>query len=544
MSSVFARLREGLPPVLWIFTATGLAMLVSFFGFFHWMPFAGVMFATLLLRPRREWPVWYVLFCCATLAQSVIVAYITYDGLSEMYARQGLSLLLIGNALHPLLAMAAVYHVQRLGLRVQQPMSLHGVILLLRGAALLAILLTLKDFAYIFTEGMVGDVRRGQIVDMQPIILPESLPVLLKFGLSHFMGAFIGVVLVVPLALWALVPANRPGSAHILRSFLVYLPLLPVLIYLGNTRIPGVRADLGGLVALLFLVVVVVFSFRHGWRGAALSVLAISGLNAYSDHLLGNAPDLLELQLTIAILSAMALLFGIGMDELHTSNAALQSDKARLRQALSALAESSRRNMEVEENERKRLGHELHDDLGQLLTAMELRMAAAGKNPDIEALESISERMRQSLASVVNALGPGDLNEAGLYEALANGSLRQLCELAGIRYQVRFQGNDDLWGRLSSATVLAAYRIVQEGVNNAVKYAQCRRVYVRLRIGQRSGSRDRILLMIDMRDDGVGLDEAAIRSGFHSIRDRALAFDGEVHISGRNGLRVHVLLRQ
>jgi two-component system sensor histidine kinase UhpB len=200
--------------------------------------------------------------------------------------------------------------------------------------------------------------------------------------------------------------------------------------------------------------------------------------------------------------------------------------------------------MEVEENERKRLGHELHDDLGQLLTAMELRMAAAGKNPDIEALESISERMRQSLASVVNALGPGDLNQAGLYEALANGSLRQLCELAGIRYLVRFQGNGNLWSRLSSATVLAAYRIVQEGVNNAVKYAQCRRLDVRLRIGQHSGNRDRILLMIDMRDDGVGLDEAAIRSGFHSIRDRALAFDGEVHISGRNGLRVHVLLRQ
>ena len=120
MSSVFDRLREGLPPVLWAFTATGLAMLVSFFGFFHWMPFAGVMFATLLLRPHREWPVWYVLFCCATLAQSVIVAYITYGGLSEMYAQHGLSLLLIGNALHPLLAMAAVYHVQRLGLRGHQ----------------------------------------------------------------------------------------------------------------------------------------------------------------------------------------------------------------------------------------------------------------------------------------------------------------------------------------------------------------------------------------------------------------------------------------
>ena len=544
MSLVFVRFREALPPALWAFLVLTLAMLLSFFGFFHWMPFAGVMFATLLLRPRREWPVWYLLFCFATLVQSVIVAYITYGGLSEMSTRQGLTLLLIGNAVHPLLAMIAVHHMQRLGLRAQEAISLRGVILLLRGAALLGILLTLKDFAYIFTEGMVGDVRRGQIVDMQPIVLPESLPVLLKFGLSHFMGAFIGVVLVVPLALWALVPANRPGSARILRSFLVYAPLLPVLAYLAYTRIPGYSDDLSGLVALLFLVVVVVFSLRHGWRGAALSVLAVSSLNAYGDHLLGNVPEILELQLTIAILGAMALLFGIGMDELRASNTALQSDKTRLREALSALAESSRRNMEVEENERKRLGHELHDDLGQLLTAMEMRMATAGKSPDIEALESISERMRQSLASVVNALCSGDLNQVGLHEALAYGSPLQLCELAGIRYQVRFQGNGNLWNRLSSATVLAAYRIVQEGVNNAVKYAQCRRIDVRLRIGHCSGNRHSILLIIDMRDDGIGLDEAAIRNGFHSIRDRALAFGGEVRISNRSGLRVHVLLRQ
>lgn len=544
MLSAFTRFRDALPTPHWALLAAVLSMLFSFIGFFHWMPFAGVMFATLLLSPRREWLVWYVLFCSVTLAQYVTVSIMTFGGPAELYARQGLALLLIGNAVHPLLAMVAVRRVQRLGLHVQEAVTLRAVILLLLGAVLLALLLTLKDYAYIFTEGMVGDVRRGRIVDMQPIVWPNSLAALMKFGLSHFMGAFIGVILLAPLALWTLVPANRPDSARILRSFLPYAVLLPLLVYFGNTRIPGYGDDLGGLLSLLLMVVVVVFSFRHGWRGAALSVLVVSSLIAYDDHLRGNFSDILELQLTVAILGAMALLFGAGMDELRRNHAALQKDKARLQETLFALAESSRRNMELEEAERKRLAYELHDELGQLLTAMQLRLAGSTDNPDIAALERLAGNMRQSLGSVVNALSPDELNQVGLYEALVYGSPSQLCELAGIRYQVELQGNGMLLNELQPATALAAYRIVQEAVNNAVKHARCRRIGVRLRVGRRGGSRHGIVLALDIRDDGIGLDEAAIRGGFHSIRDRALALGGAVRIGNGGGLRVHALLRQ
>ncbi len=543
MLSAPVRFCQFLPPAHWALLATALAMLFSFFGFFHWMPFAGVMFGTFLLRPWREWPVWYALFCFATLIQFVIVGYITYGSLWQMYERHGLALLLIGNALHPLLAMIAVCCVQKLGFNAESAVSLRGIIVLHLGAAVLAVLLTLKDFAYIFTEGMIGDVRRGQIVDMQPIVLPDSLVLLVKFGLTHIMGAFVGVMLLVPLALWALVPANRPGSTRILRSFLVYAPLLPLLVYLGNTRIPGYSDDLGGLLSLLMLVLVVVFSFLHGWRGAALSVLAVSSLIAYDDHLRGNAKDILELQLTVSILGSMALLFGIGMDELRSSRDTLMTDKARLRETLSALAESSRRNIDLEETERKRLANELHDDLGQLLTAMQLRLAGSAASPNNDALKRLSENMRESLSSVVNALSPEELNQVGLYQALVSGSPSRLCQYAGIHYQVEFQGSGLLLSELLPATALAAYRIVQEAVNNAVKHAHCDRVNIRLRVGRCGATRDIVLLM-DIRDDGIGLDEPAIQAGFHSIRDRVLALGGAIRIASVPGLRVHVLLRQ
>lgn len=543
MLSAPFRFHQFLPPANWTLSATALAMLFSFYGFFHWMPFAGVMFGTFLLRPWREWPAWYVLFCFATLIQFVIVGYITYGSLWIMYERHGLALLLIGNAVHPLLAMIAVYCMQKLGFNTQSAVSLHEIIVLHIGATVLALLLTLKDFAYIFTDGMIGDVRRGQIVEMQPIVLPDSLELLIKFGLTHFMGAFVGVMLLVPLALWTLVPANRLGSSFILRSFLIYAPLLPLLVYLANTRIPVYSDDLGGLLSLLMLVLVVVFSFLHGWRGAALSVLVVSSLIAYDDHLHGNTKDILEMQLTVSILGSMALLFGIGMDELRSSRDALMADKIRLRETLSALAESSRRNIGLEETERTRLANELHDDLGQLLTAMQLRLAGSADSPNNAALKRLSENMRESLRSVVNALSPEELNQAGLYQALVSGSPSKLCKFASIDYRVELQGNGLLLDNLLPATALAAYRIVQEAVNNAVKHAHCHRISIRLRIGRFGGARD-IVLMIDIRDDGIGLNETAIQAGFHSIRDRALALGGAVRIGGTGGLRVHVLLRQ
>jgi signal transduction histidine kinase len=67
-------------------------------------------------------------------------------------------------------------------------------------------------------------------------------------------------------------------------------------------------------------------------------------------------------------------------------------------------------------------------------------------------------------------------------------------------------------------------------------------VRVRLRIGER---RRRIYLFVEVFDDGIGLKSLRqIEHGFYSIRDRAAALNGILHIQNRPGVRVHVLLRQ
>ena len=544
MSAILNRPRIDLPPAQWLLPVLLLAVLLLFFGFFHWMLAAGLVFSVLWLRPRSEWPVWYLLFCLASMAQYFVVSWLSYGTLSGSYAHQGPWLLLIGNWLTPLLCMAVLSWMRRLDFRAETATSLRGIALLHLAAALFALLLMAKDFAYIGVDGLVGDVRQGRIVDMQPIRLPESLPLLLNYGLSHFMGGFLGVMLVVPMALWLLLPQNRAGSTRIIRSSLIYLYLLPMLLYLANRLLLSSGADLLGMLRILLLVAVAVFSFLHGWRGAALSVLVVSMVIALDDHLRGGGTDIVELQLYVAVMGAMALLFGASVDELRQKERLLLVDRDRLQVALAALAESSRRSLHTEELERKRLARELHDEMGQTLTAMqtELSLADADTGASLQHMRQLTGRLGRSLRSVVNALTPDELDQLGLYTAITYGSPAQMCEQNGIGYHVELYGDSQLLAQLDMLTNLAAYRIVQESVNNAIKHAHCDSIRVRMRIGRRA---HRILLLLEIRDDGIGLMSLRqIAHGFNSIRDRAMALDGALSVQNIPGVRVHVLLRQ
>lgn len=537
------------PPPLWLITAMVLGYGLFFIGFFHWMLAGGLMFSVFLIRPRGEWPVWYLAFGLSSLLQYFTISYLSFGTILGSFEQQGLHLLIIGNWLSPALIMLAVFTVQRFGFNSDSAASLRGMSLMHAGAALVGVLLMAKDYLYIFSEGMVGDVRAGRIVDMQPIAWPESLPVLLKFGISHFMGGFLGVMLIVPMAIWLLVRSNRSGSARIIRSTLLYIYLVPMLLYFGSSMITEPNENLQTLLRILLLAAVVVFSFLHGWRGAALSVLVVSGLITLDDSMRGNATDILELQLYVAVMGAMALLFGASVDELRQKERMLNVDKERLQVALSALAESSRRSLHTEELERKRLARELHDEMGQTLTAIQTQLSLSSltavdekRIEELRRLEQLTQRLGHSLRSVVNSLTPDELDQLGLYTAITHGSPAQMCERAGLDYSTEIYGDSRLLERLDMLTNLAAYRIVQEAVTNAIKHSHAQQITVRLRIGERQR---RILVLIDIRDDGIGLKSLRqIEHGFNSIRDRTAALNGVLNIQNLPGVRVHVMLRQ
>jgi signal transduction histidine kinase len=185
------------------------------------------------------------------------------------------------------------------------------------------------------------------------------------------------------------------------------------------------------------------------------------------------------------------------------------------------------------EEERRRLRHDLHDDLGPGLaaTAMQLDVAAdlVHTDPDRAAavLEAAAGYLRDSVADVrriVDDLRPAALDDLGLLPAVQE--LAERLRTAGVAVTVTEEGR--VTG-LSAAAEVAAYRITAEALANVAKHSGARHVDVCL--GHEGG-----VVTVRVADDGVGLPrQAAAGVGITSMHQRATELGGTCTVTGGSG---------
>ena len=162
----------------------------------------------------------------------------------------------------------------------------------------------------------------------------------------------------------------------------------------------------------------------------------------------------------------------------------------------------SRRLFEVQEEERRRLARDLHDDVGQALTALKIQLESlartAGSRVDecVDTVQHTLERVRQLSLS----LRPPQLDDLGLAAALRSHLDRQ-ARVAGL--QAHFEAEEAL-NELPPDTETACFRIAQEAITNVLRHARARNLWVRLFT---AGGR----LAISVRDDGHGFDVEEVR---------------------------------
>jgi signal transduction histidine kinase len=206
-----------------------------------------------------------------------------------------------------------------------------------------------------------------------------------------------------------------------------------------------------------------------------------------------------------------------------------------------SLAESrdfSRRLVTAQEEERRYLARELYDEFGQSLAAINaiaasIQTGAERSSPDLcsEAgtLSEIAMSMMGTLRSTLVRLRPATVDELGLEESLKSlvaGWSGRVGD--GTRFEVVSDGRLD---GLSDAVVMSLYRMAQEGLTNAARHADARRVKLTL-VRPASLSSDAIELTIE--DDGRGCDNArpsVEAPGLRGIRERVAAFGGRMVIS-------------
>ena len=194
----------------------------------------------------------------------------------------------------------------------------------------------------------------------------------------------------------------------------------------------------------------------------------------------------------------------------------------------------------AQEDERRRISRDLHDQLGQQLTALRLKLSAlkescvadAGVCAQVAAVQELAERLDAEVDFLAWELRPTALDDLGLSAALAN-FVQEWSKHYNIPAEVHVSGFGTGTLRLPPQTETSLYRITQEALNNVAKYAQAARVAVLLE------RRDSEAVLV-VEDDGVGFDPDERLAGGRGLgligmRERASLVGGSLEIESAAG---------
>jgi two-component system sensor histidine kinase UhpB len=181
--------------------------------------------------------------------------------------------------------------------------------------------------------------------------------------------------------------------------------------------------------------------------------------------------------------------------------------------------ESGRQALAAQEGERWRVAQELHDDVGQALTGILLRLEALARQapmelrPDVRATQEATRETIDRVSRVARQLRPEALSDLGLAKALA-ALARRVEEESGLRIRQSVVAGLD---ELDDESELVIYRVAQESLTNAARHAHGTQVELRLERSEEKG------IVLCVRDNGVGLpDRPQARYGILGMRERAL----------------------
>jgi two-component system sensor histidine kinase UhpB len=214
-----------------------------------------------------------------------------------------------------------------------------------------------------------------------------------------------------------------------------------------------------------------------------------------------------------------------------------QRAEAEIREARLQLQALSTRLLEVQEEERRDIARELHDEIGQSLTLMKIKLQMSlhreRHDPTLtsECMDIASQTLEQVRAMSLN-LRPPALDDLGLTAALRWNLGRQQ---GATGWQIEF-APDPIPARLATQTETACYRVVQEALTNAARHADASKVAVLLQVND-----EEIRLVV--QDDGNGFDLEAVRRrppersslGLISMKERAALAGGRLEIKSTLG---------
>jgi signal transduction histidine kinase len=235
--------------------------------------------------------------------------------------------------------------------------------------------------------------------------------------------------------------------------------------------------------------------------------------------------------------------------ELAAANASLRAEIGARGAAEASRRELLRRLATAQEDERRRIARDLHDQMGQLLTALGLGLKAledatpdpSPARPHLARLRDLTDLIGREAHQLALELRPTALDDLGLQAALANYAEGWPAR-SGVELDFHAAGPDT--GRLPEAAETALFRVVQEALTNVLRHAGARRVSLVL---QRSAGQ----AVAVVEDDGVGFDAESEtapaggggRLGLLGMRERVALVGGTLTVESAPGRGTTVIAR-
>jgi len=224
------------------------------------------------------------------------------------------------------------------------------------------------------------------------------------------------------------------------------------------------------------------------------------------------------------------------------------SDSQRLTQELlQQNRQLTRRMFELLENDRRNIAREIHDELGQWLTAIQAATGAmirtehglqSETRTSIRAINASTAEMHNVLRRILLRLRPTLLDTIGLTEGIRELTYHWAERHKQVRCDLAMQGELSGLGDRLNITI---FRVVQEALTNVAKHAKAKVVSIRLERSEERHSE----VCLEIGDDGGGYDLAAASQGMGllGMRERVIAAGGSFDITSRSGQGVHIRVR-
>ncbi|HHX8522223.1 TPA: signal transduction histidine-protein kinase/phosphatase UhpB [Vibrio diabolicus] len=436
----------------------------------------------------------------------------------------------LGVALHTRTAYWPTIYLSEWGLSIALAMLLgqpQWLTVLIASIASIPVTLIAKKYYY-------GDQNRHLAVMSVIIIINAFINVMaVSFHVPSvymvWLASISGGLLVVPMCylLWSYLFQSRwsPLSSLLLSNAVVFQVrhiVLYALLLIGSILVQtSLPEELKRFAPFCMAIPIIVLALRYGWQGALLATMLNSIALIAARSGVSNL-EITDLLLSLSAQTITGIMLGLGVQKQKDLNHKLRGELARNQNL-------SRQLIKAEESVRRDIARELHDEIGQNITAIRTQANIIKRVNNAETsvgcadtIEGLSLNVYDTTKRLLSKLRPKMLDDLDLKESVEQ--LTREMEFAnhGTNVQLNWQGD---YTSLSDTLKVTLFRLCQESLNNAAKYAEAQLINIELTIGEAAVS-----LMI--HDDGVGfkVQDSMKGMGVRGMQERVHALGGKMVI--------------